>query len=178
MQQFISERHSILGNDLAAAHFLLFRNAKVKFVGEKEWKTMNEDGDYEVPDKYVHGLFIEAIDCENMEIYYEGLENLRRLKSLRFISFKNVKSFDDWCVDRISGSEFESLEVLDLSGTQVTERGIAALYRVPSLKKLILDKPKRSIEWKLTLAMLQDIIPGLEIVENQPALGSEAAHKV
>lgn len=28
LQQFIPERHSILGNDLAAAHFLLFRKVK------------------------------------------------------------------------------------------------------------------------------------------------------
>lgn len=29
LQQFIPERHEILGNDLAAAHFLLFRQVKI-----------------------------------------------------------------------------------------------------------------------------------------------------
>lgn len=173
LQQYVPERHYILGNDLAAAHFLVFRNAKVKFVGENNWIKMNEFGEYNLPDKYVDAMLIEAIDCEGTNLYYEGLENLRRLKHLRFLSFKNVDSFDDWCLDRISGSEFENLEVLDLSGTEITERGIQALYRVSSLKKLILDDPYRSVEWKLTLAMLQDIIPDLEIVENKPELESQ-----
>jgi len=168
MQQYIPERHNILGNDLAAAHFLIFRNAKVKFEGESEWKQIDEDGHYQLPSSYVHGMFVEAIDCENTTIYYEGLENIQRLKSLRFLSFKNMKSFDDWCLDRVSGSEFESLQVLNLSGTEITERGITALYRVPSLRKLILDE-KPHIEWKLTLAMLQDVIPALQIVEITPA---------
>lgn len=32
MQQFIPERHEILGNDLAAAHFICFRSGSVKYV--------------------------------------------------------------------------------------------------------------------------------------------------
>lgn len=32
MQMFIPERHSILGNDLAAAHFICFRRGSVKYV--------------------------------------------------------------------------------------------------------------------------------------------------
>lgn len=32
MQQFIPERHHILGNDLAAAHFICFRRGSVKYV--------------------------------------------------------------------------------------------------------------------------------------------------
>jgi len=174
MQQFIPDRHKILGNDLAAAHFLVFRNAKVKFVGESEWRQMDENDDYDLPSNYVDGMFVEAIDCEGVDIYYEGLENIQRLKSLRFLSFKNVKSFDDWCVDRVSGSEFERLEVLNLSGTQISERGLQALYRVPSLRKLIVDE-KPHIEWKLTLAMLQDINPGLQVVEIKPVEDTKKA---
>lgn len=170
LQQFIPERHAILGNDLAAAHFLVFRGAKVRFVDEPNWAQKDKDDNYSLPDKYVHGLFIEDIDCEGTIIYYEGLENLRRLKSLKTASFKNLKTFDDWCLDRVSGSEFEALETLDISGTNVTYRGLQSLYRVPSLKKLILTDPYRDTETKLVLAMLQDIIPALEIVEvHEPA---------
>lgn len=32
MQQFVPERHQILGNDLAAAHFLVHRGGSVKYV--------------------------------------------------------------------------------------------------------------------------------------------------
>jgi len=179
MQQYIPERHNILGNDLAAAHFLVFRNGRVRFAGEKDWVQLDKNGDMNLPNKYVHGMFVEAIDCENMEIYYEGMENLRRLKNLRFLSYKNVKGFDDWCLDRVSGSEYESLEVLNLSGTEITYRGIQALYRVPSLKKLILDDPYRDLEWKLVLAMLQELYTDLEIIENKPTqIAAESSQKV
>lgn len=99
-----------------------------------------------------------------MELYYEGLENLRRLKNLKFLSFHNVITFDDWCLDRVSGSEFNSLEILDLSGTNITERGLGSLYRIPSLKLLILDDPKKDKSYELTCAMLEEIIPNLKIV--------------
>lgn len=165
LQQFIPERHRILGNDLAAAHFLVYRKGRVRFYGEENWVKQNDYDEVPLPDRYVHGMFVEAIDCEGVELYYEGLENLRRLKSLRYLSFKNVKSFDDWCLDRVSGSEFESLEELNLSGTVVTQRGLQSLYRIPSLKKLILDDPYRDSEWSLTIAMLQEIIPDLQIEE-------------
>lgn len=118
-----------------------------------------------MPDKFVPNMFLEAIDCEGMKLYYEGLENVRRLKKLRYISFKGVKMFDDWCLDRVSGSEFESLEVLNVSETQISERGLQALYRVPSLKRLIVDEPNRNANWQLTLAMLQDILPQLQIID-------------
>lgn len=167
LQQFIPDRHRILGNDLAAAHFLCYRSGRVRFCGEDNWIKQNDYDEVPLPDRYVEGMFLEAIDCEGVEIYYEGLENLRRMKHLRFLSFKNVKGFDDWCMDRISGAEFESLEELNLSGTEVTQRGLQALYRIPSLKKLILDDPYRDSEWALTIAMLQEIMPELEIVETK-----------
>ena len=168
LQQYSAERQNALGNDLAAAHFLVFREGKVKFVNEDRW--IKSESYNSLPDRYVQTMHLEAIDCEGMELYYEGLENLRRLKHLKFASFKNIKKFDDWCVDRISGGEFESLEVLDISGTQVTEKGLQALYRIPSLKKLILDDPNRNTQWQLVIAMLQEIIPELEIVEALPAI--------
>lgn len=116
MQQFVKERHEILGNDLAAAHFLIYRQGKVKFVGQDEWIKMNKDEDrVNLPDKYQHGMFLEAADCEGVKLYYEGLENLRRLYELRFLSFKNIKSFDDWCLDRVSGSEFGKLSLVSIN---------------------------------------------------------------
>jgi hypothetical protein len=120
-----------------------------------------------LPKNFDPNYEIEAIKCDNMTLYYEGLENLRRLKKLKFFSLRNVKLFDDWGMDRISGSEFDVLETLDISGTSVTANGLQALYRMPSLRKLIADeKPEENIAWYLTVAMLQDINPNLEIVEH------------
>jgi hypothetical protein len=170
LQQFIPERHAILGNDLAAAHFLLYRKAKVRFVGQKEWMDMNPDDDYNVPlpIKYDPAFQVEAIKCDGMVLYYEGLENLRRLKRLLYASFRGIKTFDDWCLDRVSGSEFAKLEELDISETSVTANGLQALYRVPTLKKLVVTHPQEeNSQWSLTLAMLQDIMPALEIVSSK-----------
>lgn len=170
LQQFIPERHEILGNDLAAAHFIIYRKGKVKFVGDRDWMKMDSEEDEIVPlpNKYDPSYELEAIDCENMLLHYEGLENIRRLKKLRYLSFKNIKFFDDWCLDRISGSEFVKLEVLDVSGTAVTANGLQALYRIPSLKKLILDFPgNEDHQFNLTIAMLQDIMPNLEISSSE-----------
>lgn len=162
LQQYCPERQQALGNDLAAAHFIVFREGKVKFLGQDRWVT--EEGYNSLPNRYVPTMHLEAINCEGMELYYEGLENLRRLKHLRFASFKNIEFFDDWCLDRISGAEFKNLEVLDLSGTKVTENGLQALYRIPSLKKLIVDDPNKNTQWQLVIAMLQEIMPQLEVV--------------
>lgn len=169
-QQYIPERHKTLGNDLAAAHFLLFRRGKVMFVGQNEWMEVSEEDEEKIPlpNRFDPSYELESIKCDNMELYYEGLENIRRLKKLKYLSFKNVKLFDDWGLDRVSGSEFNSLEVLDVSGTKVTANGLQALYRMPSLKKFIADpQPEDNYSWHLTVSMLQEILPDLEVVSTQ-----------
>lgn len=98
-----------------------------------------------------------------MELYYEGLENIRRLNDLKFISFRDIKTFDDWCLDRVSGSQFDNLEVLDVSGTSISERGLCALYRLPTLKTLYVTNPAESVPFELSCEMLYDIIPNLKI---------------
>lgn len=170
MQQYIPERHQMLGNDLAAAHFLLFRRGKVMFVGQNEWMEVSEEEEEKIPlpNTFDPTYELESIKCDDMELYYEGLENIRRLKKLKYLSFRNVKLFDDWGLDRVSGSEFISLEVLDITGTSVTANGLQALYRIPSLKKLITDpQSEENHAWHLTVSMLQDILPSLEIVSTK-----------
>lgn len=165
MQAFIPERNEVLGKDLAAAHFTVYRGGKVRFVGHQEWSQMNEDDDYDLPRFYDEKYKVEAIDFEGMDLFYEGLENTRLLTSLKHISVRNVTRFDDWCLDRVSGSELTSLDTLNLTGTQVTARGLGALYRIPSLRTLILDERLQvDKEVELTTFMLQDIIPDLKIV--------------
>ncbi|KAG4065231.1 hypothetical protein HA402_012673 [Bradysia odoriphaga] len=165
MQQFIPERHEILGNDLAAAHFICFRRGSVKFTNSDKWFTGDpKELDFQFPNVYDKTYQLEEIRCDDMELYYEGLENIRRLKSLKRLSFRNVKTFDDWCLDRVSGSDFPVLEVLDLSGTAITERGLCALYRLPSLKMLIVDDPKKTTSFELHCVMLEEAIPMMKVV--------------
>lgn len=127
------------------------------------WIKQTEDGEYVLPDRFDAGWTLEAIRCDDMELYYEGLENVRRLHHLKFLSFHNVKMFDDWCLDRVSGSELTALQVLDLSGTKVTERGLGALYRIPTLKVLIVDDAQQSKSYELTCALLEELMPEIKI---------------
>lgn len=164
MQAYIPERNEILGKDLAAAHFVVYRGGKVRFVGHTDWSQLDEDDEYDLPKFYDAKYKVEAINFEGMDLFYEGLENTRMLTSLKFMSLRNVPRFDDWCLDRVSGSGLPALHTLNLTGTQVTARGLGALYRLPSLRKLILDDSlKGNKEVELTTFMLQDIIPELSV---------------
>ena len=171
MQQYVPERLQILGPDLAAAHFLLYRGGSVKFSQNTGWLRANEDGEFNLPNKFHPGYQVEGLRCDNMTLYYEGLENLRCLQYLKFLSFHNVKTFDDWCLDRVSGSQFPILEVLDISATAITHNGFSCLYRIPTLKLLIVDNPKLNLAFELSCSMLEEAIPGLKIV------GAETVHK-
>lgn len=163
MQQFIPERHAILGNDLAAAHFIVHRGGSVKFVHEKTWTKQDDVGDYKLPSTLDPKYKVEAIKFDGMNLYYEGLDNIRFLLHLKFMSFHNVKNFDDWCLDRVSGGQFPSLETLDLSGTSVTERGLNCLYRMKTLKCLIVDDPKKNLSFELACAVLEEENPKLKV---------------
>ncbi|XP_026482701.1 distal membrane-arm assembly complex protein 2-like [Ctenocephalides felis] len=164
-QVFSKERHNFLGNDLAAAHFIIYRKGSVKFFGTDKWLKLDEDDDeceglpkFNVPD-----LYVSHIDCSNMNIYYEGLQNLVRLQKLTWLSFRNCKTIDDFCLDRISGEYGDTLKYLDISGCSITERGLNALYRLMNLETLIVTNVKESISFELTCAMLEELYPKLII---------------
>lgn len=136
-------------------------------MNKPKWLKRTDDQDYttQLPSRFDADWSLEAIRCDGMELYYEGLENVRRLNHLKFLSFRNVKPFDDWCLDRVSGSEFSALEVLDISGTQITERGLCALYRIPTLRVLIVDDPQVNKTFEFTCAMIEELLPEIKIAK-------------
>jgi len=163
LQSFIVDRHTILGNDLATAHFLVHRGALVKFTKSPAYVRRDVNMEYPLPDRYDPTYLVEELICDNMDIYYEGFENIRRLHSLKRISLQNVKTMDDWCMDRLCGNEFNNLEVLNVSGTSISANGLVALTKLPSLRLLVVDNPKRSTVFELTLLALQDTMPDLVV---------------
>lgn len=136
-----------------------------RFTKSPEWVKKNEDDEFDLPRQFDPDWVIDGIKCNGMELFYEGLENIRRLHSLKTFSLKNVKQFDDWCLDRIAGNQFENLEELDISGTSITANGLVAVPKLQSLKVLIVSDVKRSPAFELSLLMLEDILPGLKILE-------------
>lgn len=101
-----------------------------------------------------------------MNLVYVGLENVRRLHHLSYLSFRNVKKFDDWCLDRVCGNQFEKLEVLDLSGTNITGNGLVAIPKLPMLKALIIDMQDRPIEFSLACSLLEEARPDIRILDS------------
>lgn len=101
-----------------------------------------------------------------MDLRYEGLENIRRLSHLRYFSVRNEKLFDDWCLDRLCGSQFDNIEILDISGTIVTGNGLIAVPKLRSLKALVLDTTNRSIEFQLACSLLEEAMPQLRILNS------------
>lgn len=160
-QRFIPERHMVLGADLATAHFIVHRGGRVKFRGNTHWTEKDEKGSCDLPDKYDSHYILEAVDASNTDLYYEGLSNLCGLRKLKWLSLKNCKYIDDWGLDRIS-AEFPELEHLDISGCErITERGLESLYRMSSLKTLIITNHYKSVAFELTCFMLEDCMTNL-----------------
>ncbi|XP_014291836.1 distal membrane-arm assembly complex protein 2 [Halyomorpha halys] len=165
-QRYIEERHNILGFDLAAAHFIVYRGGKVKFRNEENWIEMKEDEKVcnDLVTTYDPNLFLECIDLSNTKIRYEGLVNLSNLRKLKWLSLRNCQHVDDWFLDKISGEYAETLEYLDISDCfNVTDNGLNGFYRFQNLKKLLVHNIVRNISFEFRCFLLEDTIPGLTI---------------
>ncbi|XP_059051824.1 distal membrane-arm assembly complex protein 2 [Achroia grisella] len=169
-QKFLPERVATLGSNLAAVHFFTFRQGKVRLRGSSEW-LFGDAISLDLPSNYVDGYFVEAIDCKDFHhngIRFEGLENLYGLNFLKWLSLKNNRHVDVWCIDRIAGQNGKSLEYLDISGCNICVGCVFSLARMKALKMLIITDPGDNIELQAALSMLEQEKPELLIksVEN------------
>ncbi|KAG8235025.1 hypothetical protein J437_LFUL015076 [Ladona fulva] len=164
-ERYIPERVQILGNDLSAAHFVVFRNGAIKFYGKEEWIRKDEDEEYDLPEKFDPMLCVEAIDASKMSLHYDGLINLINLKRLKWLSFAGCPNIDNWCLDRVSGHFQDTLEYLDITDCpKISAMGLGCLYRMTNLKKLLVSNPNDDKNFELSCLMLEDVLPNLEIV--------------
>lgn len=158
-QKYISERVEILGPDLAAAHFVCFREGAIKFKNQSNWLKGDPTKDeLKLPVTYDDNYIVEMIDCSGFKdggLRYEGLLNLSNLSSLKWLSLKNNIYVDEWGVDRIVGQCGQSLEYLDLSGCPIALGTIIALARIPNLKVLILSDIEYPEEIQAGIATLE-----------------------
>lgn len=125
-----------------------------------------DDGEYDLPRTYDPEWLVLAIKADNMELYFEGLESVRRLSHLRYFSLRNVKQFDDWSMDRLCGNQFDRIEILDVSGTSVTANALFALPKLRSLRALVMDTQNRSVEFQLACSLLEEVMPQLRILDS------------
>jgi len=162
-QSYNVERHQVLGPNLAAAHFIVYRGGAVRFHGHKQWIRSNEDDEYNLPDRYISDMILEGLDASNTELTYIGFDNLVKLDGLRWLSLRNCLYIDDFCLDRL-GMFSESLEYLDISQCpQVTERGVSVLHRLRKLKVLKMEDMSGAKHLELVCILLEDALPDLQI---------------
>lgn len=137
-----------------------------RFTRSKEWVIKNDHDEYDLPKTYDPEYFVDAIKADNMDLYYEGLENIRRLAHLKYFSLRNVKLFDDWCMDRLCGNQLDAIEILDVSGTSITANALYAVPKLRSLKAIVMDTSNRSIEFQLACSLLEEVMPQLRILSS------------
>ncbi|XP_063980497.1 distal membrane-arm assembly complex protein 2 [Diachasmimorpha longicaudata] len=171
-QRYIAERHEILGNDLALAHFLLHRNGKIRRKGSKEY--MLPDMAVDLPCKFDPTWFLEEIDASGTEVCYEGLDNFANIPRLKIAAFRNCRYFDEWCLEKFVAL-CPNLEILDISeNEQITERGLEGLYRAWNLKKLIVTNWGHGAAFELTCLLLQEALPQLNLEIKIPNSADES----
>eukprot|EP00094_Tigriopus_californicus_P000489 TCALIF_00476-PA protein Name:"Similar to Atp5sl ATP synthase subunit s-like protein (Rattus norvegicus)" AED:0.12 eAED:0.13 QI:0/0/0/1/0/0/2/0/333 len=162
-QLFIKSRFTSLGSDLGAAHFLCYRNCRVRFVGHDHWTEL-DGGQLMIPNSYQPGWFIEAIDASQSLLVYEGYQNLRNLIHLRYLDVSYTQHTDDWTVDRITTEYMDSLEYLDLSGCGgINLSGLECLWRLRKLKTLVLYDMDHVEHLGLLCLYLLELYPDLDI---------------
>lgn len=143
---------------MAAAHFIVHRGGAVKFHNDDNWIKADEHGNYILPDKYKSGMYLQAIDCTNIKLRYEGLANLRNLKNLEWLSLNNCQLLDDFAMDVIAHIFAHSLIYLDLRDCiKITDRGLGALYKMPHLKILYLDDFLKDTKYEMTCLLLEEL---------------------
>lgn len=133
-----------------------------RFKGQTEWITRETLDN--IPNTFDPTYIVEEIIYNDVPLYYEGVENIRDLPYCTSITLKNSPDFDDWCLDRLTGNNLPALETLDLRGsTKLTYKSMTCVYRLTGLKKLLVTT-NDLIEWKLSIAMLEEMNPNLTVI--------------
>ncbi|XP_066148497.1 distal membrane-arm assembly complex protein 2 [Euwallacea fornicatus] len=163
LQQYIPQRTNILGPELACAHFIVYRGGAVKFHNEDKW-IKSDEGYYSLPNTYQAGMYLQAIDCSEMQLRYDGLSNFRNLQKVEWLSLSGSSFIDDYCLDAITNIFSKTLVYLDLRDCpNVTERGLGALYKMNNLKLLYLDDLLKDTKYELTCLLLEELNRNLVI---------------
>lgn len=165
---YVPQRNKVLGDELAAAHFVVSKGGAIKFVGEDRWIKADDNRNYSLPRFYDGNKVLEAVDCSYMDIVYESLENFRNLQQLQWLSFRGCDYIDDWCLDMISNVLSETLLYLDIRDCpNISYRGLGAIAKMRNLKILYLDDFYRATTFEMTCLLLQENHADLEIKSDE-----------
>ncbi|XP_044016575.1 distal membrane-arm assembly complex protein 2 [Aphidius gifuensis] len=167
-QRYIAERQATLGKDLAITHYICHRGGRIrrkgltKFIEPKDFDQL--------PSTYDPLWLVEEVDASGIPLYYDALDNFKDLNRLKIVSFSGNPNFDDWCLERILAI-CPNIHHLDVSDCEkVTERGLEGLYRNLNLKNLIITDHKHTASFELTVLLLEDSRPDLNITVKKPTV--------
>lgn len=133
-------------------------------LGDDFWIKADDSQKYSIPKIYDSDKILQAIDCNNMNLRYEGLVNLKGLQNVEWLSFNNCEHIDDWGMDRISNEFSDSLVYLDIRDCpNISERGLGALYKMNKLKILYVNTFLPTKVFEITCLLLQELNPNLDI---------------
>lgn len=165
-QLWNEQRETVLGRDLSAAHFLVARGGRV-LLNNNEWYYGKRYS--EMPNLRMADVQLLAIEWIDNTLLYEGTCNLMNLNHLTSLNLRGSKYLDDWGIDNLS-AHLPALEHFDISDCElITERAMECLYRLPSLKKLVITNHYNSPNFELCCLLLEDAMPGLEVEMKQGA---------
>lgn len=163
-QAYLPQRNQALGDELAAAHFVVSRGGAVKFFNEDVWIKADEDNNYDLPRFFETDKVLQAMDCSDMTLYYEGLANFADLQNVQWLSINGCEHMDDWCLDKISNIFSHSLIYLDIRNcSNISYRGLSAVQKLENLKILYVDDLLRSTSYEYTCLLLEELMPNLQI---------------
>ncbi|KAI5644887.1 hypothetical protein NE865_03233 [Phthorimaea operculella] len=173
-QKYDTKRVAELGPNLAALHFFTYREAAVKIENHDDWILGNLSTlAAELPHSFLEGVHVEAIDCSHFKrgaIRYEGLQYLAGLDHLRWLSLRNQRYIDVWCLDRIAGTVGTNLQFLDISSCDLNVGSVRALSKLRTLQALVIKYPYHDYNTRVALLHLESESPNLVIKVEKPAI--------
>ncbi|XP_064600360.1 distal membrane-arm assembly complex protein 2-like [Liolophura sinensis] len=157
--RYDEEKVKAMGCDIAAAHFVVKHGGAVKFLGRDRWHWKTEERKSYLPQRFVEGLTVEAIDASNTTMMYSSFDNLANLPSLVYLKLSDCQYIDDWCLSRFHMFA-DTLHFLDISGCpRVTERGLATLHHLENLKGLKISNMTGVDNKELVMILMEEMLP-------------------
>jgi len=103
-------------------------------------------------------LEVIGIDGRMSKLGYYGLDQLRLFKTVRYINLSNNINIDDHCLTKLHWVD-ESIEYLDLSGTNITLNGLGYLRILSKLKWLNLSNLDNQPDIENYAAFISEVLP-------------------
>lgn len=89
---------------------------------------------------------------------------MSNFRLFQWLDLSYCEHIDEWCMDRITGEFGDSLEHLNISGCRALNwNGLECVWRLRSLKTLVIKDMEHVQDLTLICLMLLDAIPGLKI---------------